>query len=291
MNRKIREKTEYAIFVFPAVIFFIVIFVVPFFHCLYLSLRNWNGINPTSEFIGLNNYIASFSNANFIKSFKFTTYFSLVSVISSNIIGFGFAYALTKGLKLQNIYRTIFFVPHMLSGLVTGFIWRFIYDNSYKQIISGLGLDFLNIKWFSTPTPAFIAVCITFAWNYSGYLMVVYIAALQGVPEDVFDSARIDGASSGTILLKITLPMIRHAVTICLFLSLSTTFKSFDLIMSLTAGGPFGTTSSLAYNIYSEAFTYHRYGLGSAEAVLFFVILATITSIQVLGMKRKEVEA
>jgi raffinose/stachyose/melibiose transport system permease protein len=292
MNRRsLRGKVEYGVFVLPVVLFFIAIFIIPFFYGFYLSLRDWDGISPTSAFVGFKNYMDSFKNANFLKSLNFTVKFSLVNVITSNLIGFGLAYILTRGFLLQNALRAVFFIPQMLSGLVTGFIWRFIYDTTYKQIVTGLGLDFLNFKWFSMPNPAFAAVCITVTWHYCGYLMVIYIAALQGVPEDMIDSARIDGANNGRILWHITLPMIRHAFTICLFLSLSTTFKSFDLIMSLTAGGPFGTTASLAYNIYSEAFTYHRYGLGSSEAVTFFLILAVITTIQVNFMRKKEVEA
>jgi raffinose/stachyose/melibiose transport system permease protein len=287
----VQQKGEYAVFVLPALIYFIAIFILPFFHTAYISMRNWDGISPDSLFIGIENYLNSFSNSNFIKSLKFTVKFSLVNVISTNLIGFFLAFILTRGLLTQNILRAIYFIPHMLSGLVTGFIWRFIYDTTYKQIVTGLGLDFLNINWFSLPNPAFTAVCITFAWHYSGYLMVIYIAALQGIPEDMLDSAKVDGATGARILWSIILPMIRHAFTICLFLSLSTTFKSFDLIMSLTAGGPFGTTASLAYNIYSEAFTYHRYGLGSAEAVLFFFILAVITVIQLSVMKKREIEA
>ena len=287
---RFKSGLEYFIFVFPMVLFFFVLFVIPFFEGVEYSFKEWNGVSTTTKWVGFENYIGSFQDNGYRKALVFTVKFVLVSVVGSNLIGFALAYSLTRGLKLQNVLRTAFFVPQLIGGLVVGFVWRFIFGTSYKQLGTSLGLTALDINWFSRPAPAFWAVVITFLWQFSGYLMIIYIAALQSVPTELVEAAKIDGTKPSQLLYHVILPLIRHAFTICMFISCSTAFKIFDINMALTAGGPFGSTASLSFHIYNQAFTYYKYGLGSAQAVLFFLILALVTSIQVSVMKKKEVD-
>ncbi|WP_421383960.1 carbohydrate ABC transporter permease [Bacillus salacetis] len=293
-KRKTRYKRilSYAAFVGPALLFFLVIQIVPFLMGLYYSFTSWNGVSSVVEWVGIENYKKIFSDdPAFFNSFMFTTKFMFAAVIISNLIGFSFALLLNAALKTRNILRTVFFIPNVIGGLLLGFIWQFIFVKGFASIGNMTDIGFFKMPWLGDETTAFWGIVIVFAWQISGYMMVIYVAALQGVDNNLLEAAKIDGASSWAVLTKIIIPLILPAFTICFFLTISMAFKIFDLNISLTGGGPFNSTQSVAINIYQEAFQNNRYGLGTAKSILFFVVVAIFTTAQVMLTKKKEVEA
>ncbi|MDP4097362.1 sugar ABC transporter permease [Paenibacillus sp. P96] len=279
-------------FVGPVFLFFLIIMVIPFFLGMYYALTDWNGVASTVNWVGLDNFKTIFTNdPDFWSSFWFTTKFTLVGIVLTNVVGFLLAYFLTKGLKTRNILRTIFFMPNVIGGLLLGFIFQFIFIKGFNTVFELTGWSFFGLPWLGDAVTGFWGIMIVFVWHSAGYLMVVYISSLSNVPSEVMEAAEIDGASRWQMLRSIIIPLIMPAVTICLFLAISWAFKMFDLNLSLTKGGPFKSTESVAMNIYNEAFQNNRYGLGTAKAILFFVIVAAITMLQVRATKNKEVEA
>ncbi|PAE25478.1 sugar ABC transporter permease [Bacillus sp. 7894-2] len=288
----VKKILTYLAFVGPALIFFLVIQIIPFLMGIYYSFTSWNGVSSVVEWVGLENYIKIFkSDPKFFDSFIFTTKFMLASVIISNLLGFGLALLLNAALKSRNLLRTVFFIPNVIGGLLLGFIWQFIFVKGFAAIGNLTDLSIFKLPWLGDETTAFWGIVIVFAWQISGYMMVIYIAALQGVDQTLLEAARIDGASSWTLLTQIIVPLILPAFTICFFLTISMAFKIFDLNISLTGGGPFNSTQSVAINIYQEAFQNNRYGLGTAKSILFFLVVAIFTTVQVMMTKKREVEA
>lgn len=293
-KRKINWKSvlSYAAFVGPALLFFLVIQIIPFLMGVYYSFTSWNGVSSVVEWVGFENYKRIFTNdPAFFNSFVFTTKFMVAAVFFSNIIGFGFALLLNSALKTRNLLRTIYFIPNVIGGLLLGFIWQFIFVRGFSSIGNLTGLSFFQQPWLGDEKTAFWGIVIVFAWQISGYMMVIYIAALQGLDTNILEAAKIDGASNLRILINIIIPLILPAFTICFFLTISMAFKIFDLNISLTGGGPFNSTQSVAINIYQEAFQNNRYGLGTAKSIIFFLAVAIFTTIQVWSTKKREVEA
>lgn len=291
-NQRWKSILNYAAFVGPALLFFIGIQIIPFIMGVYYSFTSWNGVSTVVELVGFENYKRIFTNdLAFFNSFLFTTKFMLAAVIISNLIGFGFALLLNSALKTRNLLRTVFFIPNVIGGLLLGFIWQFIFVRGFASIGNLTGLSFFQLPWLGDEKTAFWGIVIVFAWQISGYMMVIYIAALQGVDNNVLEAAKIDGASNLRILTRIIIPLILPAFTICFFLTISMAFKIFDLNISLTGGGPFNSTQSVAINIYQEAFQNNRYGLGTAKSIIFFVAIAIFTTTQVWITKKREVEA
>ncbi len=288
-----RQRRLYQLlFIGPAVLFFTVILVIPFFMSLYYSFTEWNGVSTTVTWIGIENYKKiMFNDPDYYKSFLFTFRYAIVSVVLTNVVGFLLALLLTQALKLRNILRTIFFMPNVIGGLLLGFIWSFIFVKGFASIGDTTGWAFFNLPWLGDAPTAFWGLIIVTVWKGAGYVMVIYIAGLTNVPKDLIEASRIDGATRLQVLYRITLPLIMPSITVCLFLTLSWGFKVFDLIMSLTKGGPFNSTESVSLNIYQEAFRNNALGLGSAKAVIFFLIVALITIIQVTVTKKREVES
>ncbi|WP_175988002.1 carbohydrate ABC transporter permease [Bacillus sp. Marseille-Q1617] len=289
---KYKSLLTYAAFVGPALLFFIVIQILPFLMGVYYSFTSWNGVSSVVEWVGFENYKQIFTNdKTFFNSFMFTTKFMFAAVIISNLIGFGFALLLNAALKTRNILRTVFFIPNVIGGLLLGFIWQFIFVKGFASVGNMTDIAFFKMPWLGDEKTAFWGIVIVFAWQISGYMMVIYVAALQGVDNSLLEAAKMDGASNWTLLTKIIIPLILPAFTICFFLTISMAFKIFDLNISLTGGGPFNSTQSVAINIYQEAFQNNRYGLGTAKSILFFVVVAIFTTFQVMLTKKKEVEA
>lgn len=291
-HRGSSQLLQQLVFVGPSIVFFILIIVIPFLLGMVYSFTDWNGVSATIHWIGLDNFLHIFANdPKFQTAFWFTVRFTVVGVVLTNIIGFFLAYFLTKPLKSKNMLRTIFFMPNVIGGLLLGFIWQFIFVKGFSTIGDLTGWSFFNLPWLGDEATAFWGIVIVFVWQTAGYLMVIYISSLTNVSPDLLEAAEIDGASRWQILRSIIVPLIMPGVTICLFLAISWSFKMFDLNLSLTKGGPFGSTESVALNIYNEAFVNNRYGIGTAKAFVFFVIVAIITIIQVRLTKSKEVEA
>ena len=292
MNRKSSELLRQFIFVGPAALFFTIIVIIPFLLGLYYSFTSWNGVSGEVTWVGLDNFKQILTNdPAFGNAFWFTVRFTVVGVVLTNLLGFFLGYILTKKLKTKNVLRTVFFMPNVIGGLLLGFIWQFIFVKGFSALGEATGLSFFNLPWLGDETTSFWGIVIVFVWQTAGYLMLIYISSLNNISAEILEAAEIDGASRWQVLKSIIVPLVMPAVTVCLFLAISWSFKMFDLNLSLTKGGPFRSTESVALNIYNEAFQNNRYGLGTAKAIIFFVVVAVITSIQVKLTKSKEVEA
>ncbi len=279
------------IFTGPAAAVYAIIIAIPMVLCIYYSFTSWNGISGQVAWVGLENYKKILStDKQFYSSFWFTFRYMLAVLVFTNVLGFTFAYLLSKPLKTRNVLRTLLFMPNVLGGLLLGFIWQFIFVQGFATLGKMTDIAFFNLQWLGTATTSYWALVIVSIWQGAGYLMVIYIAGLTNVPADLMQAAEIDGAKSWQILRHIILPLIMPAITVCLFLTISWAFKSFDLNFSLTKGGPFRSSESISMNIYNEAFQNNNYGLGTTKAFIFFIIVMIVTSIQVAVTKKREVE-
>ncbi len=283
-------KRCFPLFLLPTFAAFCIGFLYPFCKGVYLSFCKFT-TTSNATWIGFQNYIRAFSDASFMHAFWYTGLVAVVSLIVINLIAFAVAYALTRGIKGSNIFRTIFFMPNLIGGIVLGYIWSMIFDG----ILSHYGTSIV----LST-TYGFWGLIILMAWQQIGYMMIIYIAGLQSVPEDMIEAAKIDGANGWHTLIHITIPTVMPSITICTFLTLTNSFKLFDQNLVLNGGQPFifmadGTTirstEMLALNIYNTFYlNANSRGLGQAKAVLFFVLVAAIAIIQLTATKKKEVQ-
>ena len=277
-------KKYFALFVLPTLIAFTLFFIVPFIMGIVLSFCKFTTVT-NAHWVGIANYVKAFSNKDFMNALLFTVKFTVVSVITINVISFALAYGLTRGLKGTNIFRTIFFMPNLIGGIVLGYIWQLL--------INGV-LAHFNVTITADPKYGFWGMVILTNWQLIGYMMIIYIAGLNNVSPDLVEAAQIDGATSRQILFKIKLPMIMPSVTICTFLTLTNGFKMFDQNLSLTGGDPGKQSQLLALNIYDTF--YGRSGpqwkgIGQAKAVVFFVLVVVIALIQLRATSSKEVQA
>lgn len=274
-------KKYFPIFVLPTLIAFFIAFVIPFIWGVYLSFFKFKTIKKKT-FVGFENYIKAFQNDNFINAFKFTVIFAIVAVIIINVIAFTLAVLLTRKVKGTNFFRTIFFMPNLIGGIVLGYIWNSIFNT----ILKGYGTTLVNDAKYG-----FWGLIILMSWQLIGYMMIIYIAGLQNVPTELKEAADIDGATWWQKLRKITIPMVMPSITICMFLSLSNCFKLFDQNLSLTNGAPMRETSMLALDIYNTFYgSGTSKGIGQAKAVLFFITVAVISLAQLYTTRSKEVE-
>ena len=290
-QRSLREIRNDLLFIGPGFLFFLGIVLISFVLGIYYSFTEWNGVDAKAVWIGTRNYVEVFQGDKQAGvSAWFTARFTVVSVVFANFLAFALALALTRSLKTDNVLRTVIFLPNIIGGIILGFIWRFIFVNSFDTLGDITGIGFFAAPWLGTANTGFWGSVIVFLWQRTGYLMVIYVAALVGINEDLLESARIDGASGFQVLRRIIIPLTVPAVTVCVFLALSWTTKMFDVIYALTRGGPYGSTETFAMNIYFEAFSSNNYGLGSAKAIVFFLFVGVISLTQVLVTKRWEVE-
>jgi raffinose/stachyose/melibiose transport system permease protein len=279
------------LFTGPTLFAFITVIIVPFLYGIYLTFTNWDGISTSHGLIGFQNYASVFKDAEFWKSFGLTLKYVLFTVILTNVIAFLLAYVLTKGLKGQSIFRAGFFLPNLVGGIVLGFIWQFIFNNVLVYLGKNAGIGFFSSSWLSDPDKAFWALVIVTVWQYAGYMMVIYVAGLMGVPNDILEAASIDGASGWTKLRKMVLPLMVPSFIVCIFLSLQRGFMVYDVNIALTKGGPFKSTELVSMHVYEKAFLSRDYGVGQAEAFVLFLLVAAITLLQVYFSKKMEVEA
>ncbi len=291
MTKKKRENISLLLFCLPALIVYFIFKLYPTFSGVYYSLTSWNGLSKTRQFIGLDNFIEIFGDKNFWKSMLFTSRYVLVMLVVANVLALGLAVAIESRSKGKGFFRTMFCMPNMISMIIGGYMWNFIFTRVLYYLADHWGMKFLDRSWIGNPKYAFVAIIIVSAWGIVGYLMIIYMAALQGVPVHLIESASLDGASSWQRFWRITLPLIRQSLTICIFWTLNSMFQVFDVIYSLTGGGPGRATQSVAINIYEEAFTGNiRYGYATAKSMVLFMVVLIITAIQLRAMKRKEQE-
>ena len=275
-------KRYFGVFVLPILVAFSISFLIPFIMGVYLSFTKFTTVTD-SQFVGISNYVQVFSNEDFINALIFTVKFAVVSLITINVIAFALAYLLTRALKGTNIFRTIFFMPNLIGGIVLGYIWQIVLNGILYKF--GVNLTY-DAKY------GFWGLVLLMNWQMIGYMMIIYIAGIQNIPTELIEAAKLDGASRFTILRKITIPLVMPSVTICLFLTLSNSFKLFDQNLALTDGAPSGATSMLALDIYKTFYGRVGWeGVGQAKAVIFFLIVALLMLIQLKLTRRKEVES
>ena len=276
-------KKYFVIFALPTLIAFAISFLIPFFLGIYLSFTEFTTVT-NSTWVGFENYKKAFvGNPDFLNALWFTLKFTVVSVISINLIAFIFALLLTRGLKGTNIFRTVFFMPNLIGGIVLGYIWQII--------INGVLLNFGVDITFSAKY-GFWGLVVLMNWQLAGYMMIIYIAGIQNISSDLKEAAQIDGANSFQTLMNVTIPMVMPSITICTFLTLTNSFKLFDQNFPLTGGAPAKQTAMLALDIYNTFYGRIGFeGVGQAKAVVFFIMVALIAFVQLYITRRKEVES
>ena len=300
-----QQNRIFVYFLMPALGGFLLMVIVPFIMGVYFSLTNWTGLNTGRQlFIGLENYLVLAGDFKFFYSFMRTALYSGLNIIAINAVAFSLALIVTQNLKLKNVYRAGFFLPNLIGGLVLGYIWQFIFNEAVVELGGGFERSLL----IDSDT-AMIALITVVTWQYAGYIMMIYIAALQNVPMELIEASKIEGANALQRLRHVVLPLVAQAFTISLFLTLVTSFKQFDTVQSLTQGFPSArlpewimnlynvrvtqTVFSLdlvASDIYKEAFTRYNMGMGQAKAIIFFLVLGMISLVQVYFNKRREIE-
>lgn len=274
-------KKYWPIFLVPTMAAFLIGFIIPFIEGIYLSFCNFTTIKD-AKFVGIQNYIEAFKDSNFLGSFKFTTLFAIVSLVLINVLAFLIALALTQNIKGKNIFRTVFFMPNLIGGIVLGYVWQLIFDGIFVKFDTALKLN---------ETLGFWGLVILVGWQQIGYMMIVYIAGLQAIPGDIQEAAMIDGATRMQRLFRITIPNMMPSITICTFLTITNSFKLFDQNLALTGGEPLHKTEMLALNIYSTFYgRVGAEGVGQAKAVVFFVIVVAIGLLQLKLTRDKEVQ-
>lgn len=287
-----RKRTINILFLFPLLFTFVVTVIVPMFVGIFYSFTNWNGVTYT-EFVGVSNYTSMFKDPAFTWSLCLTFLFVIFNMVLINVVAFLLALLCTSGVKGQTFFRAAYFLPNLIGGIVLGYIWQFIFNNVLTVILNSQMSILANSK------TAFMGIVVVYIWQYAGYIMLIYINGLTTIPLDVLEAANIDGASRIQTLFKIKIPMIASTFTICTFLTLTSAFKQFDVNLALTNGtgsieflGNYlsNGTQMIALNIYNTAFARDLYGLAQAKAILFFIILAIVSMIQVRVSNSREVE-
>ncbi len=275
-------KKYFPIFLLPTLICFVIAFALPFLMGMYLSICKYTTVSD-AVFVGFQNYIDAFSGSEFLSALWFTVKFTVVSTVTVNLFAFTLAMILTGAIKGAKIFRTVFFMPNLIGGIVLGYIWQLI--------INGI-LDGLGVTIAFDPKYGFWGLVVLLNWQMIGYMMIIYIAGIQNIPRDLIDAAKVDGASKSEILRHVIIPMVMPSVTICLFLSITNSFKLFDANLALTDGAPSGQTAMLALDIYKSFYSgIGSQGIGQAKAVVFFLILALVSLIQLKITSKREVEA
>jgi len=289
-QKNIKNFGNYTLFIGPAMLVFTLLFLIPLVSELFYSFTNWNGINPTYKFIGIQNYARSLKDKTYWTSFWFTIKFSVVVVVFSNLIGFAWAYVLSGDIPLKNFWRALIYAPRIIGGVVLGFLWRFIFQNVFVQFGKWSGVKWFAQEWFTTPESSFWALVIVMIWSLSGYLMIIYNSGIAAISKDYYEAAIVDGATRWQMLRSITIPLLRGTITRCLFIAINWAMLLYDTNLSLTNGNPYRTSEGVMMNIYATAFRSNQMAYGAAKSVLFVLILVIISFGQMKLTSRNEVE-
>ncbi|QYA45254.1 sugar ABC transporter permease [Macrococcoides bohemicum] len=284
------KSLAFWLFLLPVLVALFMVIIIPFIYGIYYSFTNWNGdTSQTPGFVGFQNYVDLLKDDTFINALMFTFKYSIAAIFVINFIGLSLALIVTSKIKSKNLLRTVFFMPNLIGGLILGFIWQFIFTKVFAMIGEAIGSTALQ-GWLSDTHTGFWGMVILSTWQMAGYIMIIYIAYLENVPDDLLEAAEIDGANAWQRFKNITFPMVAPAFTVCMFLTLSGAFKIYDQNLSLTNGGPGNSTKMLAMDIVDTAFKMNHMGEAQAKAVVFFLIVTVISLTQVYYNKKREVE-
>lgn len=275
-------KKHAPIFVLPTFLAFVIGFIIPFAQGFYLSFCKFTTVG-NATFVGISNYTAAIKDTSFTSSFKFTVLFAIVSILLINVLAFGLALLLTQKLKGTNIFRTVFFMPNLIGGIVLGYIWQILIN----CLLTIIGQPLLALN----SSAGYWGLIILMCWQQIGYMMIIYIAGIQNIPGELIEAAQIDGANKGQLLKHVIIPMVMPSITICTFLTLTNSFKLFDQNLALTNGEPSNLSEMLALNIYNTFYGRTGWeGVGQAKAVIFFILVGAIAMIQNRLTRSKEVQ-
>ncbi len=292
-----RHSLTKALFVLPCLLAFVMVMLVPFFYGLFYSLTDWNGVSDSINFIGFAHFGRVFTQPGFLYSFLVTIAYTAINVVLVNVVGFALALLVTGNLRFRNFYRAGFFAPYLIGGIVLGYIWQFIFNNAVPALGAALASQSMQVSLLSRADAVIWAMSAVNTWQYAGYVMLIFIAAIQAIPVSLMEAAKIDGAGYFRRVTRILIPMTANAFTITLFLTLTTSFKQYDMNFTLTRGGPaarfldqpVNASQLLAMNIFNTAQANHM-AEAQAKAVILFVALVVVSLVQVSINKRKEVE-
>ena len=294
-----RRGTVDLLFMLPCLLAFSMVILVPFGMGIYYALSDWNGVRTEINFVGFQNFAAMFTEPQFLYSFLITLLYTVINVVFVNLVGFALALMVTSQLKLRNFYRAGFFVPNLIGGLVLGYIWQFMFNNVLVMTGRSLGIAALSSSLLASKDTVIWAMSFVNTWQYAGYIMMIYVAAIQAIPNSLMEAANVDGAGFFRRVRSVLIPMVANAFTITIFLTLTTSFKQYDLNFALTNGGPamrfmgkaIKSSQLLAMDIFSTANSRNLLAEAQAKAVVFFIVLVVFSLIQVTINKRREVEA
>lgn len=284
-----RLERQYLLLVIPGFIVFTVGIIIPTILAFRYSLTSWNGLTVEKPFVGLKNYINLFHDTNFLQSWWFTIKFTIGNTIIQNVFALLFAVALDSGIKAQKIYRTVFFIPCLISSVIVGFIWLKMYSNVLPEINDVLGTN-INFLLFGSGETVLSGLLIANNWQWIGYWMLIYLAGLQSIPAELYEAAKVDGAGAVSRFFNITIPMLAPAITICVVGITTGSLKVYDLLVSSTGGGPGRSSTSVILQIYNTAIGSRQFGYGSAMSVTLVFALLLVALIQVKTLKSREVQ-
>jgi raffinose/stachyose/melibiose transport system permease protein len=289
---RVRRGIEFLWMTAPALIAILLFVEIPFLMSITYSFTRWNGLDKVAKFIGLANYKELLtSDPAFGSSMAFTILFTAVTVVVINVIALLLAVILDMKIRGKNVLRAAFYIPNIISLIVIGYVWRFIFSRGFDSLGSLTHMGIFQLSWLGDPHLVFFSVALVSVWQSIGFYMVIYIAGLQTVPREQLEAAVIDGTSPVSRFFRITLPLIMPSVTVAVFYSVSNALKTFDVIFSLTFGGPGTASTSIALDIYKTAFSDDRFGYGSAKSVVLFLLILVVTVTQLNAFKRREVQA
>jgi len=291
-----RKMSVDLMFLFPCLFAFLMVIICPFFLGIYYSMTDWNGVREAINFIGFENFRGMFHQPQFLYSFVITVEYTVINVVLVNVVSFFLSLLVTGQARLRNLYRAGFFVPNLIGGIVLGYIWQFLFNNVFT--LAGATLPFLGKSLIARTDTVIWAMSFVNTWQYAGYIMMIYVASIQSVPTSVMEAASVDGASYFTRMRRVLIPMMANAFTISLFLTLTNSFKQFDMNFTLTNGGPSArfmggavkASQLLAMDIYNTANGSNKMAEAQAKSVVFFLVLVVFSLVQVYFNKRKEVE-
>ncbi len=294
-----RSKAWDAVFLGPSLFALTMVVILPFIQGIGFSLTDWNGVRPVLTYVGFANYQDMFNSVEFLYSFLITLLYTVINVVMVNVVAFLLALLVTSRVKGRNIYRAGFFVPNLIGGIVLGYTWQFMFNDFFTALGGQLGIQAMQQSMIANKDTVILGMSIVNTWQYAGYIMLIFVAGIQSTSQEVMEAATVDGASYVQRVFKILIPMIANTFTISLFLTITNSFKMFDLNVALTNGGPamrfmgkiVKSSQLLALTIYNKSITTKELSKGQAMSVVFFLVLVVFSLIQVYLSKRKEVEA
>lgn len=281
---------QYFCLVLPGFVIFTIGLIIPMFLAFRYSVTSWDGMSAEKVFVGFQNYIDLFHDQNFLDALWFTIKFTIGNTIIQNVVALLFAIALDSGIKGQKIYRTILFIPCLISAVIVGFVWLKMFSNVLPEFNEMLGLN-INFLLFGKKETVLTGLLIANNWQWIGYWMLIYLAGLQSVPAELYEAAKVDGASAVKRFFHVTIPMLAPAITICVVGITTGSLKVYDLLVTSTKGGPGRASTSLIYETYTTAINGRQYGYGSAMSIVLVFMLLLVALIQVKGLKKREVQA